>query len=63
MSNLEDKNEYWSVTFSDQDFSNSLFSNTNQISADFAEATNYAIDVYRNEIKHANLAVLKRLDC
>lgn len=55
-----------SVDFREGDFSNSsftytdltssLFSNTNLTSTDLSEATNYDIDVYRNEIKNTKFS-------
>jgi len=48
--------DFSNSSFTYTDFTNSLFGNTNLTSADFAEATNYAIDVYRNEIKQAKFS-------
>lgn len=45
--------------FTKTDFSNSLFDNTNLTEADFSEATNYHVDIYRNNIKRAKFSRLE----
>ncbi|MBV1870241.1 MAG: pentapeptide repeat-containing protein [Gammaproteobacteria bacterium] len=44
------------ATFTYTDFTGSFFENTNLSGADFTEATDYDIDIFRNEIKHAKFS-------
>lgn len=48
--------DFINSNFTYTDFTNSLFGKTNLGSADLSEATNYDIDVYRNEIKNAKFS-------
>jgi fluoroquinolone resistance protein len=48
------------------DFADSLFGKTNLSRADFTEATNYDIDIFDNEIRHAKFCrfeAMRLLDC
>jgi fluoroquinolone resistance protein len=48
--------DFSQANFTYTDLTGSLFMNTNLSAADFSEATNYDIDVFRNVIKHARFS-------
>lgn len=48
--------DFSNANFSYTDFGGSFFSKTNLSGADFYEATDFDIDIYQNEIKHAKFS-------
>ncbi|MBV1872858.1 MAG: pentapeptide repeat-containing protein [Gammaproteobacteria bacterium] len=48
--------DFSNATFTYTDFTGSFFANTNLSSADFTEASDYDIDIFRNDIKHAKFS-------
>ena len=58
--------DFTSARFGGSDFSGALFFKTNLTSVDFVEATDYAIDLFSNEIRHAKFErfeALRLLEC
>jgi fluoroquinolone resistance protein len=48
--------DFGNANFTYSDFSGSYFGNTNLSGTDFSEATDYDIDIYQNNIKHAKFS-------
>jgi fluoroquinolone resistance protein len=58
--------DFSNANFTYTDFTGSFFASTRLCGADFTEATDYDIDIYQNDIKHAKFSrfeAVRLLDC